>query len=779
METMKKRAYVEALSVVLLAALSTFSILWKTILSPGLIYVRDSYPQLISTPPQLVSDGVINLLFIMDNPDLPVYLSSYFLSSEIVDKLSYAYPVFLGFISIYFSVKYFVRKLTGKVNITTYVVSTVTAFMFVASPSFMYFTYWLDYSTFVALYPSLLATLDYASTKPGYKSAILLALVASLTTTDPRGFAYTALTALAFALYKVRDYKFVKTFLLAIPIYFGLNIRTFVSLFLQGSVYNGLGTSIEVQQLWLNYYTYPFLYNLRGVGVFRPLVTFYFNQYIYLFSLLLPAFVVLGVAYYFGKLRKSSIPFILLVYMGVVVVESSTITLFGKTFTMNLVYFINNALINTPAFPYMWIFLPTYVEEVIPGALFLLAGTVMGVFIDDVFTHHKKSQLLAVLFLVFIVTAQLTSSFTSFNGGDYSGNYVPYPVAPPLYKVASYLEGHAQGKVALYVQPIVYDGKIYPEEPFAGLPGATLLPFYNTTNVSTVLSFYGVQFVVTNEPDLVKFFGHVGGFKEVYCTNGIYVFKNTQFSEEFTSHGVYILASYPENLSLVPPHTAVVPPYVHVPPKFLAGVINGGKQYLLWDIYNNYSVEVPVQRLGGFSCTITITPYSQSIVNTFPGAPLIQVSPPASETVEVPWGKGYYCVILSYVQYPQGGVISVSNGTYTKAFSTVGPLRVVDLGVKVYLNGKLTVSSSGSGDDYLLGIEAIPYELAQQDIHLSPPHDVEAVYFPVANVTVPSISYNIVAGKVVKPKNPDLLPLILLNFAVFLTVLFEYFKREK
>ena len=76
---LKTKRTLEIVLVVLGGIIDTFIILWKTILIPGLIYVRDSYPPIFMHPPKLVSNGVINILFVMNTPDLPICLSSYFL----------------------------------------------------------------------------------------------------------------------------------------------------------------------------------------------------------------------------------------------------------------------------------------------------------------------------------------------------------------------------------------------------------------------------------------------------------------------------------------------------------------------------------------------------------------------------------------------------------------------------------------------------------------------------------------------------------------------------
>jgi hypothetical protein len=219
---------------------------------------------------------------------------------------------------------------------------------------------------------------------------------------------------------------------------------------------------------------------------------------------------------------------------------------------------------------------------------------------------------------------------------------------------------------------------------------------------------------------------------------------------------------------------------VHIPEQYLAGVIGGNSTYLLYDIYQNYSLNIPAQRLPypvNFSCTIYITSTSIQILSTFPGARLIQVFNPASESIKVPWGDGYYYIILSYVQYPGGGIIKVSNGSYSVAFNTNGELRVVEAEMKILVHGEIVLSHVDNLPIYIVGMEAIPTQLLSSGIHLDP-KNVTVVYYPVTGNVIPSVNYNIVIGKVETPANPNLLPFILVNLAVFITVLFEYFKRD-
>ena len=769
---LKTKRTLEIILVVLGGIIDTFIILWKTILTPGLIYVRDSYPPIIQPKPSFVSNGMINLITLMDNPDMPLLLFQYFFPSCVNDKLSYIYPIFLGFISMYFSSKYFLKVKYREV------IAGIIAFLYTISPAFMYFTYWNDYATFVALYPALLAGLDYVSKSPGVKSALLLAMLASLTTTDPRGFSFTVLTVLAYALYSSirRDLKFLKTFAIAIPVYIALNIRTFIALFLQQRVYTGLGNSIEVVQLWLNYYTFSFEDNLRGIGIFRPLINLFPNPLFYVYSFFLPLFTILGFVFFVEKLRKTSIPFYLALYILIVVVESSTIDLFNHQFTLNLVYYINDWLKNTPFFTYMWIFLPTYVTEMIPALLFLtFAGVVNEVL--SVRIRLAVAKLLPIFLLILVILGQVVYSYSSYSSGNYEGNYTPIPVIKPVYEIAEYLNTHATGKVAVFAGgPIYYQGKYYSPEILAGLPNATFINFYNSPYLSEILSFYGIQYVVTNEYYNLSDYP---GIKLVMNLSGIAVYQNLNFKAEYEAKGIYILASYPQ-IYYIPPNSAVVPPYVYVPPKYLAGVINGSDVYVKADLFYNYSLKIPAQRepfSQNFSCTIVTTSHAQQILNTFPGIHLIQSRAPAKEYVNV--GYGYFAIILTYVQYPEGGIIGVSNGTKTLQVATAGPLMVVSKFLGYFkLEGKLELIHPDYDTIYIVNLEAIPANLYNDSVNLSP-ENVNVTIYPVIGEVIPSIGYNIVIGKVEPPKQIDLTPALVLNLTFFITVLTIYFIKRK
>ncbi|BFH73162.1 hypothetical protein SJAV_11060 [Sulfurisphaera javensis] len=758
---MYKRAFFIYITSFLLALLSTLFILRQTLLSSGLIFVRDSYPSLLGYISPLVSSGEINILFLMDNPDFPISIFQLF--PQIYDKLNYAYPIFLGYLSAFFATRYILNSKYKDI------IAFLTAFLYVVSPTFMYFTYWSNYVTFVALYPILLVGLSYVSKLSTLKGAILLSFLLTLTTTDPRGFVFSFLTLFLYVIYQLvrRNFRYIKLAFFSLPLYVVENIRTFYALFVQQHVYTSIGNSISVVQLWLNYNTFSFADNLRGIGLFVPLVNFYAGNYFfsYLFSFFLPVFVILGVVFYAERVIKTDVIFYFSLYIFLVIFLSSSITIFNHTFTLNFIYYLNDWLKQTPFFPYMWIILPTYLSEMIPAPLFLTFA-----FIGDqiILTRREIPRLIGIMFVILVIIAQLVFSYPSYATGNYYGNYVPTPIPKNLVEVAEYLHG---AKVAVYGGPIYYNGKWYSAEGFAGIPNAVFLPFYNTTSLGEILQYYGVEYVVANKN--ISYFLAQKDLKLVANFSGIYIFKNLDYRANFTSQGVYILVGPVTDLN---EDVAVVPPYIYVPPQYLAGVICGGEIYLKADVFHNYSVKIPAQRLPyptNFSCTIYVNSGAQAILSSFPGISLIQVGSPASEYIST--SPGCYAVVLTYVAYPKGGVIEISNGTASLTVNTQNvSMEVITtyLG-KIYTTGKLKLIHPDSRITYLVSLELIPYSLFIKNVILHPKNVTVTVY-PVEGDVIPSIGYNIIIGKVYPPPNYDLTPVLIINVIAVVLLLLEY-----
>ncbi|WP_206346081.1 hypothetical protein [Sulfolobus sp. S-194] len=747
--------------------LSTFFILRSMLFSPGLVYVRDSYPSIIGYFPTLVNNGQINLLFIMDTSDLPIYIFS--LYPEIWDKLSYAYPIFLGFVSMYFASYYILRTRYKEI------ISLIVAFLYIISPTFMYFTYWTDYSTFVALYPLFLVGLDYVNKKNFslLRSSILLSLLLTLVTTDPRGFIFSFLTLFLYVMYRVikRDFYFLKIVLFSFPFYIMENVRTFYSLLVQHNVYVSTGSSISVVQLWLNYYTFSLSDNLRGIGLFAPLINFYSGNtlFSYVFSFFLPVFVVLSFFYLFFKIIRTDAVFYFFLYSFLVISISSYIVVFNHVFNLNLIYYLNNWLKDSPLFPYMWVIIPSYLSEMIIAPLFLTFVYEINFLLTE---KGEIQRLISLIILILVISAQLVFSSPSFASGNYEYNYVPLPVPQNLVQAAEYLHG---AKVAVYGTTIYYHGKYYDPEVFAGVPNSVFIPFFNTTHLGNILEYYGVEYVIANEN--LSYFLSQKDLELVKNFSGIYVFKNLDYKSTFSSRGIYLVY----NVNDLNEDVAAVPYYLYVPPEYLAGIIGGSEIYIKADVFRNYSVKIPAQRLPyptNFSCTIYVNAHTLQILSAFPGISLIQVGNPASENIFVSPGK--YAVVLTYISYSEGGVIEICNGSVSLSVDTANTtLSVVSsyLGI-ISSNGEIEIIHPDNKITYIVNLELIPYSLWVNDTINLHPKNVTVVTYPVVGDVISSVGYNIILGKAEKPPGYHLVPVIILNVLFYALILFLLVRRK-
>ncbi|QIW22983.1 hypothetical protein EWF20_01610 [Sulfolobus sp. S-194] len=735
--------------------------------SPGLVYVRDSYPSIIGYFPTLVNNGQINLLFIMDTSDLPIYIFS--LYPEIWDKLSYAYPIFLGFVSMYFASYYILRTRYKEI------ISLIVAFLYIISPTFMYFTYWTDYSTFVALYPLFLVGLDYVNKKNFslLRSSILLSLLLTLVTTDPRGFIFSFLTLFLYVMYRVikRDFYFLKIVLFSFPFYIMENVRTFYSLLVQHNVYVSTGSSISVVQLWLNYYTFSLSDNLRGIGLFAPLINFYSGNtlFSYVFSFFLPVFVVLSFFYLFFKIIRTDAVFYFFLYSFLVISISSYIVVFNHVFNLNLIYYLNNWLKDSPLFPYMWVIIPSYLSEMIIAPLFLTFVYEINFLLTE---KGEIQRLISLIILILVISAQLVFSSPSFASGNYEYNYVPLPVPQNLVQAAEYLHG---AKVAVYGTTIYYHGKYYDPEVFAGVPNSVFIPFFNTTHLGNILEYYGVEYVIANEN--LSYFLSQKDLELVKNFSGIYVFKNLDYKSTFSSRGIYLVY----NVNDLNEDVAAVPYYLYVPPEYLAGIIGGSEIYIKADVFRNYSVKIPAQRLPyptNFSCTIYVNAHTLQILSAFPGISLIQVGNPASENIFVSPGK--YAVVLTYISYSEGGVIEICNGSVSLSVDTANTtLSVVSsyLGI-ISSNGEIEIIHPDNKITYIVNLELIPYSLWVNDTINLHPKNVTVVTYPVVGDVISSVGYNIILGKAEKPPGYHLVPVIILNVLFYALILFLLVRRK-
>ncbi len=699
---MNRKFLIELVSVIILTIITPIIAIRHVVFQVGFIYQRDSIPPFYLNSSQTAM-SYLSFPAIMDNSLIPLLLLLYF---NVISPMTFywiqyiLFPFALAVPSMYWASRHFIKKIynrkigeeTGSNYYKLISISLMTAFLYAITPTAFYFSHWSDYAGFYAFMPALIAGIDYSLDK---RNPIFLALFESLTTTDPRGFVFTFFITITFLLLRWKEFK---TFFLSIPYYLLINIRTFILLFFNFNQYNSIGQGISEIQLWLNYYTFPLLDSLRGLGLFRPLVPFYVGntELEYILSFAIIEFSILG--YIFTRKNRFSNYFIAF-YLFLSLFISSYFVFFNKIITLDISYPVWSYLANTWAYKYLWLFLPTYISEMILCPLFLLFSLVAYNF---VYANNK----IAPLLIIFVIISQLTFSSPAIITGNYFGWYDPVKIPEPLNQVAQYLLKHSQGNVLAF-------SISYP------LPNEYSPPFpilFNTTKIAKILNTLGVEYVVVpKNSSVAKYFESQDNMSLVFNNTYYLIFKNEDFTYYLTSP-IYLIFNYPEglqeivNMNITP---NVLPSYLLVNGSYVGGYIGNttADKLVFYAIKNNITplqfhfkhLEFP----SNFTDTINLNVYDASIINTYVNAPIISVSSPSVLHKEVK--EGYYYVVISFISYPGSGYFVVGNGTYNLSISASGKvsLNFTYLG-KMYFSKSLYLYYVGHNMAYFLNIWLIP-----------------------------------------------------------------------
>lgn len=692
--------------------------LWKVFFHVGYIYQRDSYPAFYLDSRQ-ASLSYLNFPMIMDNVWMPVVVILYFnlISPVIADWITYLlFPCAISVPSMYFSSRYFLNRYAKEAGAWVKIsVSSIIAFLYAITPTAYYYSHWFNYATFYALLPALIAGTFYSLEKGGFLGATLLSIFASLTTTDPRGFIYTLFIVLSILLFrhKLGD---LKVFLYSIPFYILLNSRLFLILFYEFHSYSSISFTISNEQLWLNYWTFPLLDSLRGLSLFRPLVSYLSFGNPLLIYVMSFAFVETGILGYIFLRKKGSVAnYLLGIYLFLALLVSSSVNVLGYNITLNLTYPLLDFLAQTFVYNYLWIFLPTYLTEMILAPLFLLVSLVMA---------KMLSKYYLIPLVVLIVLSQFAFSSSMVLSGNYLGSYNPVSPPPLIVNLGRFLENHTIGNVL--VDAVVPSNW----STFIGvLPNTTSVPLVNTSDVGVILNEYGVQYVVTTVNDnytLSVIDSHKNVFTLVYNDSYFLVYKNNDFTYNINSP-IFVNFEYPK----VPDtnnSVNVIPSYLmfNIPPRYIGGFVGNATyaELLALSAYKQgiLPVKLNVKHLPyptNFTDTINVNVYDEEILSDFLSISFISVSDTSSLNLGVE--PGFYKVVIAYVSVPGGGVFGVTNGSYSLSVSTSSP----NISIVFSYLGNMFVSSSvklffiGHSLSYLIGIMFIPYNMSIQHEFIS------------------------------------------------------------
>ncbi|WP_338604641.1 hypothetical protein V6M85_05690 [Sulfolobus tengchongensis] len=709
---MKGRRFILLIEIIIVVALSIFTsilALWKVALNVGYIYQRDSSPAFYLSSYQYALT-FLGFPAIMDNVYIPIVVLLYFnvISPMLADWVSYfIFPFALSVPSMYFASRYFLRDTKNWVRIT---VSSIVAFLYAISPTSYYYSHWSNYAAFYALLPALIAGTFYALNKGGLIGSFILSLFASLTTTDPRGFVFTFFIIITILIYR-HKLKDMRTFLLSIPFYFLINFRLFLILYYNFHSYSSISFSISNQQLWLNYLTFNLLDSLRGLSLFRPLVSYLAIGNSIVIYILSFSFVITGIlGYIFLKKREGEASYFIILYIFLVLIISSDVDLLSYKIALNLVYPILNFLSQTPIYNYLWLFLPTYITEMILAPLFLLVSLVLA----KILSNH---YLIPLFFL--IIVSQFAFSSSMIFSGNYLGQYNPVQPPAPILELGEFLKTHTVGNIL--VSAVVPSNWV---EFISTLPNITTAPLLNTSSIGVILNDYGVEYVVTTVNDNITLSiinSHKNVFSLVFNNSYFLVYKNNDFTYNIISP-VYVNFDYPSfPVSNGTEKVNIIPSYLmfEIPPKYLGGYI-GNATYAELLVLSAYKqgvtpVSLNVKHLPfptNFTNTINVNVYDEEILSSFPRISFISVSNSSSINLDV--RPGLYKVVIIYISVPGGGVFSVNNGTYSLSVSTSSPnISIVFscLG-DMYISHEASLIFNGNSLSYLLGLMFIPYNIS-------------------------------------------------------------------
>ncbi|AWR94234.1 hypothetical protein [Acidianus brierleyi] len=738
---------IEILFVLALTVITPIVALHYLIFHVGFIYNRDSYPAFYQNGPQTAL-SLLTFPQVIDNSYIPIVILLYFkiISPMVADWVSYLiFPFAISIPSMYWASRHFLKKFEKLDFWRTLSISMIIAFLYAVTPTAFYFSHWSNYAGFYALLPALIAGVDYSIDK---KSPIALAFFSSLTTTDPRGFVFTLFIVITMLIFR----KNAKIFLISIPFYILINIRLFLYLFINFHQYSTISFSISQEQLWLNYLNYPLLDSMRGLGLFRPLVPFYSGNkeldFIFSFSMIETG--ILGYIFINNK-KKNIATYLLIIYLILVLVISSYFPFFGNSIQLNVLYPLLNYLSNGWAYQYLWIFLPTYLSEMVLAPIFLLSALVLA--------KLSKNKLLIPL-MIFIIVSQLAFSAPTIASGNYFNNYLPQTPPQSLIQVADFLENHGEGNVITL-------GNVNPDiKNFYGvLPREISLPFnileYN--NTAKILNAFGVQYVVTPQ----DFNFNQNDFKEVFNNNEFIIYQNEDFNYKINSP-IY-LYNFPQDVEYLNNSNAL-PFYLmySIPPKYLGGIIGNYTQaeYIAFKAYKAgiYPINLKVKHLPSptnFTNSIPVNVNDINILSNYPGISFITVGSPSSLNIKVK--PGFYTVIIEYITTLNGGTFCLSNGSVKLGVSTSSFYNNINFTIlgNISTNGNLTLSFRGNYQSYLLGIILVPKnENFNVDSHVDS-----------QNITSLSYSGNGL-GRIYGEEDKESLIPIYINVITFLIVIF-------
>lgn len=750
----------ELITVILFSAFTSFIILRNTILIPGFIAVRDTVPIFYNT---VLGSGfsLNNSSYLVSFIDLSGYPVNFLLSYHIISieesqKISYfLFPFFIGQISFYYSLRYFVRIYNFKVkdkslHFTPLALSL--SFIYVIEPIPAYFSFWSYMSTFISFAPLLIAASDLAFRDNGEKNKILnnsiiLAVIMSLSMGDPRSFVYSILLVLSIYFIKIilpntRRLKASFTLILSGFYFLCIDSRVFYVTYLGLSQnYLKISSNIAAQQNWALSYFFSTKQVIEGTPIYWGWVDYNYLSFLALIPLMISLIFVLN--------KKTNILFKYLFLILLIL-----LLFLNNTFGLGILLsnFLEKYLYN-----YSYLFFTIYLVIIVPPLVYLLfslgtiwlSGSLIATppsngsiklknrkFFKIFYLKSVKKYALFVLIL-FLILSQIVYSYPTLKSGDYSGLYKP--VTPPQEMVSA---GNFLLNSSGY-NGIIAPSVIYPPPANVWNSNYSLIQMLssyknsvyinphsaNDSQFLSHLNYFGIQNIVVvnifhNYKYLLMKAMNASSLKLELHQGYIYIFKVKTYKSVVSSHGLYLDYNEPFSNTILDQWNASIVnlPYYgqNIPIKYIKGLIgvNTSLKDILAILSSNYSLNLYSLVNRYSSNPSSPGPRWGYDISYYPfGATGISNDGEFSKMISFQFPKGTYIPLINGISFtPEcSGIFNFSKLTISSAVDSTTLNFTSTLGVNFSnwvigseLTSNGTINIKNSGKVYITSIRLIP-----------------------------------------------------------------------
>lgn len=682
--------FLKALTGIVTAISSVFTVLWRVILSPPSYepFFRDLLPQFLPLPDPFFGSGYPNPAGMVTNTFFLPTLFSSLLPPPLAMKFLYASAVFIGSLSLFIAFSHFTRQYKYSLPL-----SSVLAYLLSVYPWTVYYEYWPNYYVVPTTLPLAFALADYFSTKySGWKLGALLALSASTAVSDPRSFVIVPILIAAYYLYKRARADRLKSLVVlasGLLFYALINLKTVVSVVLTFSSTVSTAYSVASGQLFILNETFPLVRVLALGSEFRPMVylyvpkgmfpggilPLYLSFLLYLEALMsLLVFVVGGLL--MASLRGTPLKFFYFSSLGLVMAMTDEVYLF-RTFNVPVFPWLASVAPHSPFLDaWYWLFLPTYLNEYLIGLFYVALAIVLAKALE---VRPLGMPVLGVVLVSLVSSAAVTAQT-----GDLFGHLGPYELPQSLVDAMDTIGAN-------YYLPTTNAKGFNPSLVWTAYAANYAL------NLSEADLINGKSFALMGIPYYLSVGRPVFNltyFQDVYSSDNITVYRSTLYNSTWAARGVYIVVDYPYDLYRVPEGYFAVPWFY--PVKDVSGIVGNstageGELYLL---ANEYSVD-PLS-LPNFSIYVSSTLLTSIFLSLYPGIPLYGLK----GVSEVYLDNSYLALaVVNATPYSYIGVQSVMDVKYgnvtQKYFVYGGEIPQVDLVVIGPVKGWVELDAQG------------------------------------------------------------------------------------